>query len=422
MTIHPSSSLLALPLLLLSITASPVTGNTFSCRIEVVPRRTSNIILEGTPPAARDLTGNHNSRHAPDIYYTQSAPVAVDNSTIIRCTVNLPRGGGGGDNTIGLLGSSTTNLEDETEFKERPSIIEHHEHHHEQEINKSNERNLPSRNRRQKYLPLPKRLLNVARNLVGRTATILRLTPPSDGDDKLDHSFDELDRIIENNANTTTTAAENNEKDNAQQQANEEGDAWLETWPPLPQAASLLNNGRKRRALSSWINKMELKFLSTETAKALGTIRNIVDAFPDYGVVDLFGMYSPKDVIWSIVALSRLQHTLESDYRDDDTNASKINNNNDANTQNATITIVDKHLLEELAHYCTFANAAYGWKGRAFCGRWHIIGGNNRVLVRSTGIDKRDIVTTNWHSKANRPVSTVLGKLTLVFTIHTLYS
>ena len=324
MTIYPSSSLLALPLLL-SITAS-ATGNTFSCRIEV-PRRTSNIILEGTPPAARYLTGNHNS-HAPDIYI-QSAP-AVDNSTIIRCTVNLPRGGGG-DTTIGLGGTSTTNLEDETEFKERPSIIEHHEHHHEQEINKSNERNLPSRNRRHK-LPLPKRLLNVARNLVGRTATILRLTPPSDGDE-LDHSFDELDRIIENNANTTTAvAAENNEKDNAQQQANEEGDAWLETWPPLPQAASLLNNGRKRRALSSWINKvsnktallwsiylfgvcilfqhhsshlatslflhtklkqqqMELKFLSTETAKALGTIRNIVDAFPDYGVVDLFGMY-----------------------------------------------------------------------------------------------------------------------------------
>ena len=108
------------------------------------------------------------------------------------------------------------------------------------------------------------------------------------------------------------------------------------------------------------------------------------------------------------MALSRLQHILESDYRDDDTNnASKINNN-DANNQNATITIVDKHLLEELAHYCTFANAAYGWKGRAFCGRWHIIGGNNRVLVRSTGIDKRDIVTTNWHSKANRPVSTYL--------------
>lgn len=61
-------------------------------------------------------------------------------------------------------------------------------------------------------------------------------------------------------------------------------------------------------------------------------------------------------------------------------------------------------LLEDLAHYCTYANAAYGWKGLAFAGRFHLLGRNNRVLARLTGADRRDIVQANWHSKANRPV------------------
>lgn len=72
-------------------------------------------------------------------------------------------------------------------------------------------------------------------------------------------------------------------------------------------------------------------------------------------------------------------------------------------TQNDVL--FDKKLLEELAHYCAFASAAYGWKGFAFCGRLHPFGGNYRVVARGTGIDKRDIVAANWHSKANRPVS-----------------
>jgi hypothetical protein len=38
-------------------------------------------------------------------------------------------------------------------------------------------------------------------------------------------------------------------------------------------------------------SQMERKFLSSETANALKTIRNIIEKFPDYGVVDLFGMY-----------------------------------------------------------------------------------------------------------------------------------
>lgn len=101
--------------------------------------------------------------------------------------------------------------------------------------------------------------------------------------------------------------------------------------------------------------------------------------------------YSPKDVIKSIVALSKLQHVI-------------LESSSSASSKKNETIIVDKQLIQELAHYCKFANAAYGWKGFAFCGiGWHPFGGNNRMLIRSTGITKHDIITTNWHSKANRP-------------------
>ena len=146
---------------------------------------------------------------------------------------------------------------------------------------------------------------------------------------------------------------------------------------------------------------MEHKFLSAETAKALDTIRKIMESFPEYGVVDLFGMYSPKDVLLSIVALSRLQRVLE-----DHEHRHGIASDDDGNLDG------DDRLLRELAHYSKWANAAYGWKGGLLSFRLHF--GNNRALMKRTGILKRDIVAANWHSKANRPVSVALGAMEIV--------
>ncbi len=137
---------------------------------------------------------------------------------------------------------------------------------------------------------------------------------------------------------------------------------------------------------------MEMKFLSEGTRKALKTIYKIIGSFEEYGVVNLLGLYSPKDVIWSVMALSRLQRVL----------AREIDNDTNSNTA------IDKNMLEELAHYSIFANAAYGWRGQfAFFGRLHF--GDINALVKRTGIDKGDVITANWHSKVNRPVS--LNKL-----------
>ncbi|KAL7530845.1 hypothetical protein ACHAXR_010145, partial [Thalassiosira sp. AJA248-18] len=334
--------------------------------------------------------------------------------------INLPRGGA----VIELDCTTNYNINGEPEQLNEGQFAKHAPHG--QEVNKT--KDLQSGRKIKRILPIPKRLLNVARNLIGRTAGILRPKQQSTGaGDEVDHAFDELDLILESSSNSTTE----NEKGGYEippQDVDEEEDDWLEALPPLPQTASLLK-GWQQRPLRSWINKVSFllergaflvnycsmhdfflsmlyppikqiiqKMVSAETTTAVKTIHNIIEAFPDYGVVDLFGMYSPKDVIWSIVALSRLQHVLESGY-EDDTRDFKANDNDDNQRDDI---IVDKQLFEELAHYCAFANAAYGWKGFAFCGRLHL-GGNNRVLVRSTGIERRDIVITKWHSKANRP-------------------
>lgn len=82
------------------------------------------------------------------------------------------------------------------------------------------------------------------------------------------------------------------------------------------------------------------------------------------------------------MAFSKLQHALEFD------------NNEDDDTDYKTA-IVQQKLektisfdIDELAHYCSFASAAYGWKGFAFCGKLkHPFGGNYRVLARSTGTE-----------------------------------
>jgi hypothetical protein len=147
---------------------------------------------------------------------------------------------------------------------------------------------------------------------------------------------------------------------------------------------------------------MEYKFLSTETAQALRTIRKILESFPEYGVVDLFGLYSPKDVILSIIALSRLQSIVSNQQNAKIKSTDKDNNS------------IDEETLNDLAYYAKFAHAAYGWKGlAAFCGRLHL-GGDSRALVKRCGIHRRDILMANWHSRANRPVSIILCTSSLV--------
>lgn len=64
--------------------------------------------------------------------------------------------------------------------------------------------------------------------------------------------------------------------------------------------------------------------------------------------------------------------------------------------------VSDEQLLNDLAHYSVFANAAYGWKMRLLLsGKLHT--GNKKVLIERTGVEEENIVEANWKAKTHLP-------------------
>jgi hypothetical protein len=144
----------------------------------------------------------------------------------------------------------------------------------------------------------------------------------------------------------------------------------------------------------SFLGKLLVKVLSQESIDAVKTIRSILsDVHTEHGVVDVFGKYNTVDVLASILALSRLQSVViaqEQSLRDD---WIEIASNDES---------VD--LLQDLAHFSVYAQAAYGWPmDLALRQRLHW-GGHRQALVRLTGIDQKDIVKAEWNARApHRP-------------------
>jgi hypothetical protein len=142
---------------------------------------------------------------------------------------------------------------------------------------------------------------------------------------------------------------------------------------------------------------------------AVKTIRQIIENFPNHGVIDVFSLYSTKDVVASILALSRLQRaalyrteTLAEDDRagggnDFLTAAFSLpkSSDSDASIYN------ERALLEDLAHYSAYAHCAYGWKFGLLSGRLHL--GDTRMLRRKTGVQKEHILRASWKSKTHLP-------------------
>jgi hypothetical protein len=134
--------------------------------------------------------------------------------------------------------------------------------------------------------------------------------------------------------------------------------------------------------------------LNPETVEAMKSIRGILSNFHDeHGVIDVFGKYKKQDVLVSIFALSRLQRTaIQHEQR--------LSREADSRLINMQ---TEPELLNDLAHYAVYANAAYGWK-MDFATRLRIhTGGNLQALLRQTGIDADDVILAEWESKAHRP-------------------
>lgn len=154
------------------------------------------------------------------------------------------------------------------------------------------------------------------------------------------------------------------------------------------------------------------RLLSKESALAVKTIRKIIKNFPHHGIIDVFSLHPAKDVLASVVALSRLQHVALQSTQLGDNSAGYFglpsSNNSDTlgDYKNRELKPKERELLADLAHYATFAHCAYGWKFGLLSGGFHL--GDKAMLQRKTGIPKRHIMFAHWKSRTHLPAHFVV--------------
>lgn len=140
--------------------------------------------------------------------------------------------------------------------------------------------------------------------------------------------------------------------------------------------------------------------------------------------MDILGKYTTADIVASFIALSRLQSLawksqqrqqftklepwdggdarcspiLASSQHDFSSGGNQGNTNTDVESDN-------RALVQELAHYVVYANAAYGWSMDLATRQRVNIGGDTQTLLRQMNgwITRSDIVMAKWQSKAHRP-------------------
>lgn len=198
---------------------------------------------------------------------------------------------------------------------------------------------------------------------------------------------------------------------------------------------NILRAGTLRRRSSRLLDTALDKFLSAESAGAVMNIRKILGKLEeDHGIVDIVSMHSPREILLSGLALSRLQSAavvaeergcISGSTEKNDEGRGRLgwflgigrgtsrvggvshvvhNEGGDKNDTNSSCSSpsLDRDLLEMIAHYARFAVSAYGWKGRlALSGRLHL--GDVRALEARTGIHRSDIIDANWRSRTHRP-------------------
>jgi hypothetical protein len=116
-------------------------------------------------------------------------------------------------------------------------------------------------------LPLPKRLLTVAKDFVGRTKNLLffgsrrqeeqgihHSQQDTEDNVNVDHSFDELDSIIKSNTSMEVKQQHEHLRENAS--INVDSNNNLPSWPKLPRGVSSMTGGWKERTFRHWINQV----------------------------------------------------------------------------------------------------------------------------------------------------------------------
>ena len=228
-----------------------------------------------------------------------------DVSSIINCckaVIDLPRGGRKPDNNnnndyidkdeiIATLETRVKELETQLGTRQfgKSNIIEAEVETLPFSESKDTIEQQSRRQRGKRKRIIPNRLLSAAKNFIDRGSRILLRRNKTQldaeiGEDKsksgniedeeeVDHTFDELDQIIEN-----TTQYTANDEDGGN-----DADDWIKSIQN--------NNGSNKRQRKAILRTWMKQKLSRETSAAIQTIRSTIDKFPEYGVVDIFGLY-----------------------------------------------------------------------------------------------------------------------------------
>ena len=229
-----------------------------------------------------------------------------DVSSIINCckaVIDLPRGGRTPDNNnnndytdkdeiIATLETRVKELETQLGTRQfgKSNIIEAEVETLPFSESKDTIEQQSRRQRGKRKRIIPNRLLSAAKNFIDRGSRILLRRNKTqqldaeigddeskssniEGEEEVDHTFDELDQIIEN---TTQYTANNEDRGN-------DADDWIESIQN--------NNGSNKRQRKAILRTWMKQKLSRETSAAIQTIRSTIDKFPEYGVVDIFGLY-----------------------------------------------------------------------------------------------------------------------------------
>jgi hypothetical protein len=118
--------------------------------------------------------------------------------------------------------------------------------------------------------------------------------------------------------------------------------------------------------------------LSKESALAVKTIQQIIDNFPHHGVIDIFSLYPTREVLASIIALSRLQRAALYGAAQLDQSASTsggaidflsaalslpsnaYDTDKGDNREGSECSVAnERELLCDLAHYSAYAHGTY---------------------------------------------------------------
>ena len=217
--------------------------------------------------------------------------------------LSIPRCGGGNDDIVqDSKGNDNNKHRDdiiaslEQRVKELEFEIERLGSNATQTTTRFNKPSSPFEEEEKKKVTLPKKIVNAARKLFNIGSRFRRPTDRKNREQKkkelagstdlmkeedeeeayIDHSFDDLDRILENTTDTLDIPTYNIININE-----EEG------YPSSTQSNTKSWKNYKRyegSTIQVWMNK----FISKETINAISTIKSIILKFPDYGVVDIF--------------------------------------------------------------------------------------------------------------------------------------